>query len=116
MDENELYKRLHAYGADIGGINSRFFDEREFYMECFCDFLKDPAFNTLGESIAKRDCESAFNDAHALKGISANLGLKPFYDAVCVLVESVRDNNCDKIDAEYKTVLLEKRKLEEILK
>lgn len=80
-----VIKKLKAYGADVAGAMARFLDDEELYQECLNTFVEDPAFAALAQAVKSGQYPQAFDHAHALKGVSANLGLVPLYDAVCAL-------------------------------
>lgn len=98
-------EKLAAYGADVEGIRDRFMDDIDLYRMCFSSFLSDGSFETLARALEKKDYEAAFHAAHALKGVSGNIGLTPLYHAICALVESLREPRLDLLDAQYAAVL-----------
>lgn len=104
MGQSELMDRLEAYGADVKGIDERFLGDRELFERCFEEFMGDPSFADLERSLADASYENAFLAAHTLKGVSGNLGLVPFYDAICTLVESLRAKDYSCVDAENEEV------------
>ena len=106
--------RLRACGADMDGAMDRFLGDGEFYRECFQMFLRDPAFAALDGAMARKDTAAAFDAAHTLKGVSGNLGLTPFYKAVCALVELLRRGGTESPVEEYRAVLAEKSALERL--
>jgi HPt (histidine-containing phosphotransfer) domain-containing protein len=101
---SELTKRLSAYGADMEGAMERMVDDEEMYAECFAMFLDDPAFGELKEALDRQDYEAAFDAAHALKGVSAGLGLTPLYDRICEIVEPLRHHDYSALDAQYQAI------------
>lgn len=104
MNPSELMRRLSEYGADMEGIYDRFTGNDELYAKCFKDFIDDPNFKLLEESVIAKDYAKTFKAAHALKGLSGNLGLFPFYDALCAMVESLRAKDYKNIVQEYSKV------------
>lgn len=105
MNPDEFFKKIVDYGADEAGITDRFSGNTELYQLCFCDFIEEPNFTLLNEAVKKKDYNAAFSAAHALKGLSGNLGLTAFYNTVSVLVESLRAEKYDNVGEEYDAVI-----------
>lgn len=102
---------LRADGADIDGINDRFAGDDELYGKCLSELLEEKNFTLLESSLAEHDYKSAFAAAHALKGLSGNLGVTPLYNAVCALVEALRANDIEGSLAEYTRVQYQLKRL-----
>lgn len=98
MDTDELQKKLNDYGADVAGAMARFLDDAELYETCVRLFLTDENFDALTRSVEKRDSRAAFEAAHTLKGVAANLGLTPLLCAVNELVEPLRRGECEGLE------------------
>lgn len=105
MRTTELILKLQAYGADVDGMVERFMDDAELYADCYEKFVTDKHFARLAEGIAEKDYATAFVSAHTLKGLAGNMGLTPMYDAICVVVEALRKEKYDDLDAQYAAVL-----------
>ncbi|MDY4610793.1 MAG: Hpt domain-containing protein [Sphaerochaetaceae bacterium] len=105
MDKIRLVEKLIVYGADMRGVHDRFMGDSALYEKCFLGFLKEPNFDALERSMDAGDYVQAFEAAHALKGLSGNLGLIPFYDVLCKLVESLRMKALQNVEAEYADVV-----------
>lgn len=82
--------RLGKWGCDTDGAMERMLDDESFYRDCLDTFLNDDHFARLGRMLNENNVREAFLSAHALKGVSANLGLTPLYKAICELVEPLR--------------------------
>lgn len=104
MDKMRLLDRLEGYGADMKGIHDRFLGDAELYEHCYYGLLEEQNFKLLDERMASHDYEGAFQCAHAIKGLAANLGLSPFHKKVHVLVEALRAHDYSNIDAQYADV------------
>lgn len=100
MDNTTLITKLISYGADIEGIKRRFVGNFDLYNSCFQRSLQDENFGLLDKALNEKDYQKAFEAAHALKGLTGNLGLQPMYKAVCTLVESLRAKEYSTVDAE----------------
>ena len=82
--------QLENWGCDVKNALPRMLDDEEFLLDCMGQVADDPAFETLGECLKKKDAAGAFEAAHSLKGITANTGLTPIYNIVVELVEPLR--------------------------
>ena len=85
-----LLEELRERGCDVEGALARFLNKEDFYAKCYKKFLDDPAFAALDEALKAKDAETAFRQAHTLKGLMANMGLTPLYDIVVQIVEPLR--------------------------
>lgn len=74
----------------MDGAMDRLCGDEELYASCLAYFLSDPAFDALGAALDTGDYTAAFESAHALKGVAANLGLTVCCQLCCALVEPLR--------------------------
>ena len=95
MDE-EFRKQLIENGADVETTIKRFMGNEGLYVK----FQDDKNYESIQEHIAAGQYGDAFNDAHTLKGVSANLGLNPIYEGASKLVELLRGKQPEEIDVE----------------
>ena len=91
MNSEQFIAAMRAYGADADDTLRRFMGDADLYMDCVRLLLKDPAPHTLEHALRARDYPAAFDAAHSIKGLAANLGLTPLLDGTCALVEALRD-------------------------
>ena len=108
---DDLLKRLRDYGADVDGAMERFMDDKQLYADCLQVFKEDPGFDELDAALGRADYRSAFNYAHMLKGVAANMGLAPMTAALSGIVEPLREHRCDNLDRVYKAVLSERQRM-----
>ena len=85
-----LTDKLAAYGCNIDEAMGRFLNNEAFYAKCYGKFVADKGFARLGEALQAGDVKGAFEAAHDLKGISANMGITPVYELIVGLVEVLR--------------------------
>ena len=109
MRMSSFLEKFAAYGGDVDGVMDRFMEDEELLMTCLKQFVDADEMEVLKDDIEKKDYKHAFETAHALKGVTGNLGLTPLYDTVCVLVESLRAGIYDHVDEQFNAVE-EKRK------
>ncbi|MGN0483576.1 MAG: Hpt domain-containing protein [Lachnospiraceae bacterium] len=113
--KDQLFTELQELGVDMEEIMDRFMDDKELYVSCLERFMEETTFEELKEKLESLDYEEAFNCAHSLKGVSANLGLHHLYDAVCKIVEPLREKQFDALDGLYDAVAAEKANVQRVL-
>ena len=92
---------LKEYGADTADGLERCFNNEEFYLGLVKTVPGDANFDKLPGLIEAGDLNAAFESAHALKGVLANLSLTSFYEPVNELTEHLRA----KESMDYKPLL-----------
>lgn len=85
-----LLDGLKAWGCDVDGAMERFMGDEALYRSCLDAILTDKAFDGLGVALQDGAGRKAFEYAHTLKGVLANLGLTPMFDIAVRLVEPLR--------------------------
>ncbi|MCI8514415.1 MAG: Hpt domain-containing protein [Lachnospiraceae bacterium] len=88
---------FEAYGGDYQETMGRFLGNEKMYLKFLKMLFADENLAKMGEAIESGDMTKAFEAGHTIKGVSGNLGLKPLYDAVCDIVEPLRN----KQEADY---------------
>lgn len=101
---------LESWGCDIKGAMERFLDDEEFYFECYWDALGDVGFGQLKVALDKHDIKLAFEHAHSLKGIIANLGLTSLFEIITDIVEPLRAGREDGVLEKYEELLQERER------
>ena len=102
---SKLLEALENWGCDIKGAMERFLADEELYVTCLETVIMDEAFEKLGVALEQKQIQEAFDYAHTLKGVFANLGLKPMYLSVERLVEPLRAGNGENLETAYKELL-----------
>ena len=90
---------LKSFGADTETGLSRCMGNEDFYLSLVRMALEDQTFSNLAASIAQNNLYTAFELAHALKGVYGNIALTPVYEPLCELTELLRR----KEKADYRT-------------
>lgn len=85
-----LLDGLREWGCDVDGAMERFMEDEELYVSCLNTILTDEAFTGLGSALQTGESRKAFEYAHTLKGVLANLGLTPMFDITVRIVEPLR--------------------------
>lgn len=115
MLDSQLNK-LQLLNVNIEETLERFVGNEMLYLKCLSKFIDDNNYESLKTSIANNDVVNAFESAHALKGVSANLGLNDLYKEVAEITEIFRANSMDYDEENLKRIDNEYHKTLEILK
>ena len=109
-----IFRELfEAYGADYQETMERFMGNETMYLRFLDMLFQDENLQKLGGALDAGDLSGAFEAAHTLKGVSSNLGLKPLYDAVCVIVEPLRSGERrDDYPAAYQAIQQEFQRID----
>lgn len=92
---------LREYGANVQEGLERCLNDEGFYLEMVRMALDEEGFKRLSDAIEAGDKKSAFEAAHALKGVLANVALTPLYEQVSEVTELLRARK----DADYPAFL-----------
>lgn len=89
MSLKEIYSR---FGGDYDSVISRLRDDERVikYLLKFVDYHYD---QLIKEALEAKDYETAFREAHNLKGICANLSIDALGASASELTESLRSRN-----------------------
>ena len=105
---------LREFGANVDEGVTRCAGKEELYLKLVGRIPADKGFAALPEAIANGDLDGAFEYAHGLKGVLANLSLTPILEPVERITESLRS----RTDRDYSEDLAEmaeaKKKLDEL--
>lgn len=71
---------LEEAGIDAQGALSRLMNNENFYVRMLGKFLEDKTYPSLEEAYASGDANAILHAAHALKGVSSNLGMTALSD------------------------------------
>ena len=110
-----MIEELKRWGCDTDDAMGRMLDDEDFYRECLMDIPADPYFARLGEALKAHDIQTAFDAAHTLKGVLANLGLTPMYNTAVEIVEPLRAGRDEGLLPKFAELMKEKDRLENIL-
>ena len=75
-------EKLNAFGANTAEGLARCFGNEALYLKLVATIPGEGNFDKLKDSIAAKDLKTAFEAAHALKGVLGNLSLTPLYTPV----------------------------------
>ncbi len=109
---SEQKTKLESLGVDLEETLERFVDNEELYLRCLGKLLQDKNYNGMFEAIDSKDASAAFDAAHALKGVTANLGLNRLYLEMKEITEVFRagsldydSGNMERIKKDYEEVV-----------
>lgn len=100
MTIRECYEQM---GANFDNVLSRLGSEA--IIERFAlKFLDDTSFQSLEETLAKKDVKEAFRAAHTLKGVCLNLGFDNLFTVSSELTEVLRADSLEGTDELFEKV------------
>lgn len=111
----QFMEKLSAWGCDVEEALERFIDDEEFYLSCLKMTTEDSGFEQLGEALKEGDVLKAFDSAHTLKGVLANVGLTPMFDIIVQIVEPLRAGQMENLMPVYEELLQANCYLKQIL-
>ena len=112
----KILSQLVAWGCDVPGAMTRFLNNEDFYCTLLASVPEEKGFTELGVALKKKDTVAAFDSAHELKGVLANMGLTPLWEDACALVEPLRVGKLTNTDANYAKLLADLSTFKEMLK
>ena len=71
--------KLKQFGADTADGLNRCMNNEELYLRYVKVIAEDGGYERLKAALDEGDLKKAFEEAHALKGVLANLSLGPLY-------------------------------------
>ena len=81
---------LREFGANVDEGLTRCMGREDFYLRLVRMAREDSNMRKLREALDKNDLDAAFEAAHALKGVMANLALTPVLKPVSEITECLR--------------------------
>lgn len=102
---------LKGYGANVNEGLTRCMNNEEFYIMLVNKALADKRLDQLEQQIKDKDLDAAFETAHALKGMYANLALDPIAKPVSEMTELLRSRSA----VDYSALIEEAKSQYEVL-
>lgn len=96
----DFIEELSALGINVESALSRLKNNKQLYIEFLREFINDSDWIGLSCSLEELNSQEAFDYAHGLKGMAANLGLEKITELLSELVEILRlgkVEGCEKI-------------------
>ncbi|MCR5097325.1 MAG: Hpt domain-containing protein [Lachnospiraceae bacterium] len=105
---------LREYGANVDEGIARCAGKEELYLKLVGRIPADKNFAALPEALDSGDLDAAFEAAHGLKGVLANLSLTPVLEPVTRITESLRHREDRDYSADLSEMAEAKKKLDEL--
>ena len=83
-------EKLRLYGADLEDALPRCLNNEGFYLRLVGMAVKDQNLYQLEAALKAGDWKTAFEKAHAVKGVASNLSLKPVLKPIAELTDALR--------------------------
>jgi len=96
-------EKLKGFGADVDEGLNRCMNNEGFYLTLVGKVLNDNRLEQLEEQLKIKNYDAAFESAHALKGMYANLSLTPLSKPIYEITELLRN----RTDTDYTDLLNE---------
>ena len=113
--KEDFWDVLKRQGVDVDKALERMKGNKEAYKAFLAEFFEDPDFEMLQESIETGNVREAFDCAHGLKGMAANLGLDCIHTPLSVLVEILRKGVLEGAAEAYEEVAVVSDRIKELL-
>lgn len=84
---------LKELGADTATGIARCVNDEGFYIKMVSMALQDTNFEQLKEAVESGDLSTAFERAHALKGVMGNVALTNLFEPIAAMTEELRAGN-----------------------
>ena len=105
---------LTEYGANYDEVMARFVDDEELYIESLIELCSYTTYEELYVDIDDKKFEDAFEKAHSLKGILANMGLTSFYMVMSEITEKLRTGETSEFNGLIEQLKIEKLKVDSV--
>ena len=106
---------LRAYGANVEEGLNRCVNNEEFYFKMVKKAVDDQSFEDLKKAIDEKNLDQAFEIAHALQGVFANLALTPLSEPISEAVELLRNRTDTDYSGYLEKIAKAKEELEKIM-
>ena len=81
---------LKDLGVNTQEGMTRCLNNEQFYFRLINKAMADPGFDKLKDALEAGDLDTAFELAHALKGVTGNLALTPLFNPLSEMTEMLR--------------------------
>lgn len=93
---------LTEAGINVDTALKRFWDDEEMYFEFLNSFVEDTLMSRLKQAVQNGSVDDAFEAAHALKGLCANLSIDSMSKMIVPMVEILRGRSMEGIPEDFK--------------
>ncbi|MCI8484547.1 MAG: Hpt domain-containing protein [Lachnospiraceae bacterium] len=96
----EIKEQLSAAGMNVEGALERLMNNEMLLERLLIKFKADTNFAGLEKALGENKYEEAFHFAHTLKGVAGNLGMEKLMDADSLVVERLRRQDYEGMEAD----------------
>ena len=93
---------LTEAGINVDTALKRFLDDEEMYFEFLNSFVEDTLMSRLKQAVQNGSVDDAFEAAHAMKGLCANLSIDSMSKMIVPMVEILRGRSMEGIPEDFK--------------
>ena len=90
-------EQLRNFGCNVDEGLQRCVNNESFYIMLVNKLISMTDLSKLGNALESNDLETAFKEAHSLKGTYGNLSITPIYNVLVEMVEPLRN----KVEMDY---------------
>ena len=90
-------EQLRNFGCNVDEGLQRCVNHESFYLMLVNKLINSTDLSKLGSALESNDLETAFKEAHSLKGTYGNLAITPIYNILIEMVEPLRN----KVEMDY---------------
>lgn len=83
-------EQLKSLGCNVEEGLARCMNNETFYLMLVNKFISSTDLTNLENAIKNKDLDTAFKEAHSLKGVAGNLSLTPLFETLVKMVEPLR--------------------------
>ena len=84
-------EQLKAIGCNTSEGLARCMNNEAFYLMLVNKFIATTDLSKLENALKSNDLDTAFKEAHSLKGVAGNLSLTPLFNVLIEMVEPLRN-------------------------
>ena len=84
-------EQLKAIGCNTSEGLARCMNNEAFYLMLVNKFIATTDLSKLENALKSNDLDTAFKEAHSLKGVAGNLSLTPLFNVLVEMVEPLRN-------------------------
>ncbi|HPD89494.1 MAG TPA: hypothetical protein PLU75_08505 [Oscillospiraceae bacterium] len=114
--QHPLLIELEALGCNVKDGLYNCMDMEDFYIKMVKKAVAHDSLAPLIDACGAEDVKACFERSHALKGVYANLGLKPLFDLNTPIVETTRHGGFDGVPEALEKLISEHKHFEEVAK
>lgn len=97
-------EKLEELGIDTKEGMMRCMNNEVFFFKMISMAISNEYFETLGKALEENDMDTAFEAAHALKGVIGNLALSPIYNPLSEMTELLRARKAADYTSMYRPI------------